>query len=318
MRRREFIAGLAGAAAGWPSSARAQQRQLPRIGLLGVHKGSFDGIVRSLAERGYVDGKTVVIEQRDAEGQLQRLPALARELVSLPVDIIVSVPAAATVAARQATATIPIVMVHAGEAGLIGSLARPGGNVTGTTSYSPELVGKAVGLLRELVPAISRLAVLVVSSNIGTPLTVREAQLAATSLGMDLTVVGVDRAEDLDAAFATITRAGSDSLLVPADPMLWANRSRLLGLEAQTRLPTLYGTADFAREGGLIGYGPVWKAHYPLAADYVDKILKGAKPSDLPVAQSTKFELVINLKTAKTLGITVPLSLQAQADEVIE
>jgi putative tryptophan/tyrosine transport system substrate-binding protein len=317
MRRREFIAGL-GTVAGWPSSARAQQRQLPRIGLLGVHKGSFDGIVRSLAERGYVDGKTVVIEQRQAEGQLERLPALARELVSLPVDIIVSVPAAATVAARQATATIPIVMVHAGEAGLIGSLARPGGNVTGTTSYSPELVGKAVGLLRELVPAISRLAVLVVSSNIGTPLTVREAQLAATSLGMDLTVVGVDRAEDLDAAFATITRAGSDALLVPADPLHWVNRARLLGFEAQTRLPTIYGIADLARLGGLIGFGPVWPAHYPLAADYVDKILKGAKPSDLPVAQSTKFELVINLKTAKALGIAVPLSLQAQADEVIE
>ena len=316
MRRRAFIAGL-GAAAGWPPSARAQQRQLPRVGLLGVHKGSFDGIVRSLAERGYVDGKTVVIEQRQAEGQLERLPALARELVSLPVDIIVSVPAAATVAARQATATIPIVMVHAGEAGLIGSLARPGGNVTGTTSYSPELVGKAVGLLRELVPASSRLAVLVVSSNIGTPSTIREAQLAATSLGMDLTVVGVDRAEDLDAAFATITRAGSDSLLVPAEPMLSLNRSRLLEFEAQTRLPTMY-IADLARAGGLIGYSPVWPAHYPVAADYVDKILKGAKPSDLPVAQSTKFELVINLKTAKALGITVPLSLQAQADEVIE
>ena len=175
MRRREVMLGLT-AAVGWPPSARAQQRQLPRIGLLGVHKGSFDGIVRSLAERGYVDGKTVVIEQRQAEGQLERLPALARELVSLPVEIIVSVPAAATAAARQATATIPIVMVHANEPGLIESLARPGGNVTGTTSYSPELVGKAVGLLRELVPAISRLAVLVVSSNIGTPLTVREAQ----------------------------------------------------------------------------------------------------------------------------------------------
>jgi putative ABC transport system substrate-binding protein len=272
-----------------------------------------------LAERGYVDGKTVVIEQRQAEGQLERLPALARELVSLPVDVIVSVPAAATVAARQATATIPIVMVFANEPGLIQSLARPGGNVTGTTSYGSELVGKAVGLLRELVPAINRLAVLVVSSNIGTPLTIRrEAQLAATSLGMDLTVVGVDRAEDLDAAFATITRAGSDSLLVPADPMHWGNRARLFEFEAQTRLPTMHGNAYLARVGGLIGYSPVWGAHYPLAADYVDKILKGAKPSDLPVAQSTKFELVINLKTAKALGIAVPLSLQAQADEVIE
>src|SRR5215204_5508426 len=231
MRRREFIA-LLGSAAAWPITAGAQQRKLPRIGLLLVNRGSArypigPEIVRSLAERGYVEGKTVEIEQRQADAQLERLPALARELVSLPVDVIVSVPAAATVAARQATATIPIVMVHAGEAGLIESLARPGGNVTGTTSYSSELIGKAVGLLRELVPAISRLAVLVVSSNIGTPLTVREAQLAATSLGMDLTVVGVDRAEDLDAAFTTITRAGSDALLVPADPMLARNRSRL-------------------------------------------------------------------------------------------
>ncbi len=317
MRRREVLLGLT-AAAGWPSSARAEQRRLPRVGLLVVNKVSSDRLVRSLAERGYVDGKTVVIEQRQAEGRLERLPALARELVSLPVDVIVSVPAAATVAARQATATIPIVMVYAGEAGLIESLARPGGNITGTTSYSPELVGKAVGLLRELAPAIGRLAVLVNSSNIGTPLTVREAQLAATSLGMDLTVVGVDRADDLDATLATITRAGSDSLLVPADPMLWANRSRLLKLEAQMRLPTMHGNADLAREGGLMGLGPVWGAHYPVAADYVVKILKGAKPSDLPVAQSTKFELVINLKTAKALGIAVPLSLQAQADEVIE
>jgi putative ABC transport system substrate-binding protein len=209
-------------------------------------------------------------------------------------------------------------MVFAGEAGLIESLARPGGNVTGTTSYSPELVGKAVGLLRELAPAINRLAVLVVSSNIGTPSTVREAQLAAASLGMGLKVVGVDRADNLDAAFATITRAGSDSLLVPADPVLWANRSQLLEFETQTRLPTMHGNPYLAREGGLIGFGPVWDAHFPLAADYVDKILKGAKPSDLPVARSTKFELVINLKTAKTLGITVPLSLQAQANEVIE
>jgi putative ABC transport system substrate-binding protein len=208
-------------------------------------------------------------------------------------------------------------MVFANEA-LVQSLARPGGNVTGTTSYPPELVGKAVGLLRELVPAISRLAVLVVSSNVGTPLVVRQAQLAATILGMDLTVVGVERVEDLDAAFATITRAGSDSLLVPADPMLYAYRSRLLEFEAQTRLPTMYGIADLAREGGLIGYSPVWQAHYPLAADYVDKILKGAKPSDLPVARSTRFELVINLKTAKALRIAVPLGLQAQADEVIE
>jgi putative ABC transport system substrate-binding protein len=229
MRRREFFA-LLGIGVG-PLPTFAQSPALPRIGLLLASEGpARDTIIRSLEARGYVDRRTVLIEERQARGQLERLPALAQELVSLPVDVIIAFAASATIAARQATSTMPIVMVHAGDPighGLIESLARPGGNVTGTTSYSPEIVGKAVALLRELIPGATRLAALVVPSNSGTPLAIRQAQSAATSLGLELMVVGVERAEDLDPAFATITRAGSDSLLVFGEPMLLTNRWRL-------------------------------------------------------------------------------------------
>jgi putative ABC transport system substrate-binding protein len=321
VRRREFV-GLLGTGAAWPLATFAQSPALPRIGLLLASEGpARDTIIRSLEAQGYLDRKTAMIEQRQAEGKLERLPALAQELVSLPVDVIIAVAASATIAARQATATIPIVMVHAGDPighGLIESLARPGGNITGTTSYSPELVGKAVGLLRELVPGITRLAALVVPSNSGTPLAVKQAQLAATNLGLELTVVGVERADDLDPAFATITRAASDSLLVFGEPMLLTNRSRLVEFAARARLPTMHTLTEFVRDGGLIGYGPIFKEHHQLVGDYVYKILNGAKPSELPVAQSTRFALLINLKTAKELGIDVPPTLLARADEVIE
>jgi putative ABC transport system substrate-binding protein len=268
-----------------------------------------------------VDSKTATIEQRHAEGKLERLPELARELVALPVDLIVSVAASATVAARQATSTIAIVMVHAGDPigyGLIESLARPGSNVTGTTSYAPELVAKGIGLLHELVPTIRRLAVLVVPSNAGTPLAVRQAQDAAGTLSLDLTVVGVESAGDLDDAFASIERAGADSLYVFVEPLLYSNRSQLFEFAARVRLPTMYQNGDLVRDGGLIAYSPVFAAHYPRAAEYVEKILKGAKASELPVEQSTRFELVINLKTARALGLTISPTLLARADEVIE
>jgi putative ABC transport system substrate-binding protein len=321
MRRRDFLAVL-GASAAWPFTTVAQQPLLPRIGLLfGTHGPARNGIVQSLSERGYVDGKTAQIEQRSTEGRLERLPELARELVALPVDVIVSVAASATVAARQATATIPIVMVHAGDPigyGLIESLARPGGNVTGTTSYSPELVAKGIEILRELVPAIRRLLLLVVPSNAGSPLAIREAQGAADSLGMDLTVVRVERAADLDVALATIERAGADALYVFVEPMLYSNRSRLVEFAARTRLPTLYQNGDVVRDGGLIGYSPLFSTHYRRAADYVDKILKGAKPSDIPVEQSTHYELVINVASARAIGLEIPPTLLARADEVIE
>ena len=321
MNRRDVIA-LLGTSMAWPSATVAQQPVLPRIGLLLASQGPAGiAIVRGLAERGYVDGKSAEIEERRAEGQLQRLPELARELAAIPVDVIISVAASATVAARQATATIPIVMVHAGDPigyGLIESLARPGGNVTGTTSYAPELVAKGIELLRELVPASRRLAVLVVPSNAGTPLALREAHSAADNLGLDVTVVTVERAADLAAGFATIERAGADSLYVFVEPMLYTNRRRLFEFAGRTRLPTMYQNGDLVREGGLIGYSPLFSAHYPRAADYVDKILRGAKPSDLPVEQSMRYELVINVPSARAIGIEIPPTLLARADEVIE
>ena len=321
MRRREIIAFFAASAA-WPFATVAQQPALPRIGLLFATQGpARNGIVKSLAELGYVDGKTANIEQRSTEGKLERLPDLARELVALPVDVIVSVAASATVAARKATATIPIVMVHAGDPigyGLIESLARPGGNVTGTTSYSPEIVAKGIELLREVVPTMQRLAILAVPSNAGTPLALREAQVAADSFGLDLTIVRVERAGDLDAALAMIERSGADGLYVFVEPMLYSNRSRLVGFATGMRLPTLYQNGDVVRDGGLIGYSPVFSAHYARAAEYVDKILKGAKPSELPVEQSMQYELVINMPSARAIGVEIPPSLLARADEVID
>jgi putative ABC transport system substrate-binding protein len=323
MRRREFLAFLGYATASWrPIRVYAQQPVIPRIGLLFATQGpARNSIIRSLAELGYVDGRTAKIELRSTEGKLERLPELARELVALPVDVIVSVAASATVAARQATATIPIVMVHAGDPigyGLIESLARPGGNVTGTTSYSPEIVAKGIELLRELVPRIERLAILVVPSNAGTTLAVREAQVAASSLGLELTVATVERAVDLDAALATIEQSGTDGLYVFVEPMLYSNREQLVEFASRKRLPTMYQNGDLVRGGGLIGYSPLFSAHYPRAADYVDKILKGAKPSELPVAQSTHYELIINMPSARAIGLEIPPSLLTHADEVIE
>jgi len=320
MRWRRFVLGIGLALI---SLEAAAQSPLPSIGLLlqDPNRPTRAIILQSLAERGYVNGKTARIEERYAEGRLDRLPELARELVALRVDVIVAFAASATVAARQATATIPIVMAHAGDPigyGLIESLAHPGGNVTGTTSYSPEIAGKGVEILHELVSAGTRLAMLVVPSNAGTPLAVREVKGASATIGLDLTVVGVERTEDIAAAFSTIENARADMLFVFVEPLLWANRVHIMEFAAQKRLPTLYQNGDIVRDGGLIGYSPLFSAHYPRVADYVDKILKGAKPAELPVEQSTKFELVINLKTAKAAGIIIPTPLLVRADEVIE
>src|SRR3954453_7986232 len=326
MRRREVIALIGGAAA-WPILSRAQEparSALPRIGVLFPSTARASNsvlLLQSLAERGYVDSKTARFEVRYAYGRLERLPQLARELVDLPVDVIVAFAASATVAAREATASIPIVMVHAGDptgAGLVQSLRHPGGNVTGTTSYLPEIVAKGIEVLRDPVPSIRRLAVLLVPSNRGSPLAAPEAQAAGASIGLDVLIIGVERAEELGAAFRKIEEANADSVFVFAEPLLFENRTRLLEFAARTRLPTMFQSGNVVRECGLIGYGPLLSAHYPRVADYVDKILKGSKPSDLPVEQSTRFELVINLRTAKALNLTIPPTLLARADEVIE
>ena len=321
MRRREFIALLGVAAS--PLGARAQQsKTFPRIGILFANKGGLaHALFASLAARGYVDGKTAHLLARDAEGRLEQLPQLARELVGLRVEVIIAVAAAATLAARNATTTIPIVMAHAGDpigSGLIESLSHPGGNVTGTTSFAPEIVAKSIELLRELVPHASRLGMLIVPSNTGSPLGVREAQVAAARLGLELHIAGVERSDDLDSAFRTIEDSNADSLHVFAEPMLFANRRRVLEFAASRRLPAIYLIGGMARDGGLIAYSPLFEAHYPRVAEYVDKILRGANPADLPVEQSARFELVLNLKTAKALGLTIPPTLLARADEVIE
>jgi putative ABC transport system substrate-binding protein len=275
-----------------------------------------------LAELGHVEGKTVLIEESYADGDPQRLTQLAHQIVESKPDVIVTIAASATAAVKQATSTIPIVMAHPGspeESGLVASLAHPRGNVTGTTSMIPELAGKQVELLRELIPGLARLGLLVNPTNAGTPRVLANVNEAARRFNIGVTVAEVTRAEDFDKALATLRDARPDALLVMIEPMIYLNRARVLDFAATNRLPASYDVGrEFVRQGGLISYGPILGTHYALVADYVDKILKGANPGDLPVQQPTKFALIINLKTAKALGLTVPQSLLARADEVLQ
>ena len=272
-----------------------------------------------LRELGYVEGKSILIDDRYADGDSQRLDELARELVAARVDVIVASALAATVAARHASDTIPIVMVHAGNpvgAGLIASLSRPGGNVTGTTNVP--LGGKQVQLIREVVPRVAKLAVLANPTNAGATLILADIADAARSFGISVIVVEVSRTDDFPKAFAAIRSARPDALMVLVEPMIGGSRKQIVEFAAGSRLPAIYDFGGVARDGGLISYSPVFLDHYPLAADYVDKILKGAKPADLPVQQPAKFELLINLKTAKALGLAIPQSVLVRADEVIQ
>jgi putative ABC transport system substrate-binding protein len=321
---RVFGAGalIAGA---WP--ARGQQpRKIPRVALLlfGTRESytDDDGLAlfrKRLRDLGYVEGKSILIEERYAEENAQRLNELARELAESKADIIVSPTVAATTAARKATSTIPIVMVHAGNpigAGLIASLARPGGNVTGLTNTL--LGGKQVELIRELVPRVAKLGVLINPTNAGAAPVLANMTDTARSFGIGLVVAEVTRAEDLPKAFSVLRDARPDGLLVMVEAVITANHTRVLDFAVSTRLPASYDNNWIVREGGLISYGPFLLEQYALAADYVDKILKGATPGDLPVQQPTKFKIAINLKTAKALGITIPQSLLLRADEVIQ
>ena len=323
--RRSFCLALADVLVA-PSIAIAQTEKARRIGILYLGKpddpfvltntGAFRQRLRGL---GYVDGKTIVIDERFAEGDATRLNELARELVASKVDILVTQAVAATVAARLATSTIPIVMLHAGnpvEAGLIESLARPGGNITGTSNIS--LGGKLVDLLHEVVPSVRRLAVLGNPTNAGLPPARRDVEEAARRIAVSVVFVAVTRNEDFPDIFAAIRNARPDALLVVVEPLIATHRREVVEFAAAARLPAVYDNGATARIGGLISYAPDLTEHYPLAAIYVDKILKGAKPGDLPVQQPGRYELVINLKTAKALGITIPQSLMARADEVIQ
>jgi putative tryptophan/tyrosine transport system substrate-binding protein len=304
-----------------PLAAEAQPRsKVPRIGILTpVAEAStplWEAFRHGLRDLSYVEGQTIVLEYRFAAGQTERLPALAAELVQLPVDLLVTNSGPGAQAAKEATDTIPIVTATSGHY-VVGSLARPGGNITGLTLMTPELGGKRLELLKEVLPQVSRVAVL---QNVGNPVSadeLREIEATARRLGLQLHALAIRHPDAVDRVFAAMTREGAEVLLVLADAVFWNHRTRLVALAAQHRLPAVFDAREFAEVGGLMTYGPSVPDSYRRAATYVDKILKGAKPADLPVEQPTTFELVINLKTAEALGLTIPPALLFQADEVI-
>jgi putative ABC transport system substrate-binding protein len=310
-----------------PLAALAQQpARVPRIGYLGNSAPALEAELvgafrQGLRDLGYTEGQNIRIEFRWAEGRFERLPELAAELVRLKVDVLLTAGTPGPLAAKQATQTIPIVMASVGDAvasGLVTSLARPGGNVTGSNTFSPDLEGKRLELLKEIVPRLSRIAVLLNPSNPFMALGWEQAQAGAQALRLKLEPVEVRAAEEFEAAFAAIARQRPSALFMIDDRFLLAHRARIIAFAARQRLPAMYSYKEFVDAGGLISYAPSYPAMFRRAATYVDKILKGARPGDLPIEQPTKFELVINLKTAKALGLTIPQSVLARADEVIQ
>jgi len=321
MRRRDFIAGLSSAAA-WPVVARAQQAAVPVIGYLGVQ--SADDVVpflQGLKETGYVVGQNAAIEYRWAENQYDRLPALAADLVRRRVAVIVTVGAPATVAAKAATTTIPIVFatgVDPVALGLVASLNRPGGNLTGHLDLTGELAPKRLQLLRELIPNAARFGVLIDPSAPSAPSVIADLQVGAASLGLQLVFVNARTDSDLEAAFATFSQQHVAAVLVGPSSFFNLRREQLAALAARHALPAIFPRLEFALAGGLVSYGTSIGYSDREVGIYTGRILKGEKPADLPVEQATKFELVINLKTAKALGLTIPETLLATADEVIQ
>jgi putative ABC transport system substrate-binding protein len=325
MRRREIIAVLGGAAA-WPLAARAQESgKIPRIGYLSSRSrlSLFDhNFLQALHGLGYVEGKNIFVEYRFAGGKFKKLSTLASELVRLNVDVIVARVTQASLAAKAATKTIPVVMLAVSDpiaSGLVTSLARPGGNITGTSSQTAEVQGKSLDLLKQIVPKLRRVAVLWNPANaIFQAQMLQAAKEAAVALDLELHEFGARDANDLDGAFEAISNSRVDALMVLGDPTLVAYKGRIIDFAARHHLPAIYGTEDHAEAGGLITYGPDYAAQFRRGAYYVDKILKGTKPTDLPVEQPTKFELAINLKTANALGLRIPPALLIRADKVIE
>jgi len=326
MRRREFITLLGGAAA-WPLAAHSQQpREVPRIGVLlpgtsasfAVRAKAFTDGLRDL---GYVEGQTMAIEWKWAEDQIERIPELAAELVRANVDVIVTGGTSAATALKSATRTIPIVMAIIGDpvaVGLVDSLARPGGNATGFSIVAPELGAKRLELLKEIVPDAGSIAVVLNPKNPQSRIELNEMQAAARTLGLQVHPIEIASEATFDEAFADLTKSVAQAVIVLTDPILFSERKRIVALANRSRLPAIYFFREFVKEGGLMSYGPSDADLFRRSAIYVDKILKGMKPSDLPVEQPTKFDLAINLKTATVLGLTVPPSLLARADEVIE
>jgi putative tryptophan/tyrosine transport system substrate-binding protein len=326
MKRREFISLLGGGAAAWPLAARAQQSgKLATIGCLvpgtlSSHGQWFAVFVQRLRELGWIEGRTVAVEYRWAEGRSERFAEIAAEFVRRNVDVIVTASTGGVLAAKQATSVIPIVFAAAGDPvgiGLVASLARPGGNVTGLSLQQIETVGKHLELLREVVPGLGQLAVL---ANVGNPtvvLDMGEVQATARTLGLEVISLEIRRGEDIAPAFEAL-KGRAKALYVVIDPLVISHRIRINTLVLAARLPTMHTQREAVELGGLMSYGPNNPDLYRRAAEYVDKILRGAKPADLPVEQPTKFDLVINLTTAKALGLTIPESFLLRADEVIE
>jgi ABC-type uncharacterized transport system substrate-binding protein len=323
--RRQFITLLGGAAAAWPIAASAQQvGRLPTIGFLGanpsVESSRVGALVQRLRELGWIDGLNLAIEYRWAEGRNERYAENAAELVRIKVDLIVTSATPPTLAAKQATALIPIVFAAVTDpvgVGLVATLSRPGGNVTGLANQISDTAGKKLEFLREIVPDLRRLAIMVNVGNPGSLMDMREAQAAARTLGLMVLTCEIRQAEDIAPAFETL-KGRADAIYVSPDPLVNANRTRINILAVGARLPTMHATREYVEAGGLISYGPNLPDHFRRAAEFVDKILRGAKPADLPVEQPIKFDLIINLTTAKALGLEVPPTLLARADEVIE
>src|SRR5450631_944749 len=326
MQRRHFLGVLGGAAAAWPLAARAQQpRNLPTIGFLGANTPVAQSqwttaFVQRLRELGWIEGRTVIIEYRWAEGRFERSAEIIAELVHLKVDVIVTHATENVVVAKQVTSVVPIVFAAVGDPvgnALVASLARPGGNITGLSLQQRDLAGKRLELLREVIPGLRRLAILANVGNAGAVPEISDVQAAARTLNLDVVTPEIRRAEDIAPAIEAL-KDHAEALYIQADPLFNSNRVRINTLVQGSRLPAIYGSREFVDAVGLISYGPNFADLFRRAGEYVDKILRGAKPADLPVEQPTKFDLVINLTTAKVLGLTVPPTLLARADEVIE
>ena len=307
--------------------AEAQQpKKVPRIGFLGASSASvlaarIEAFRQGLCDLGYVEGKNIVIEWRSAEGKLDRLPALAAELVRLKVDVIVTTGPAPTRPAKEATSTIPIVMAFDNDPvgnGFVASLARPGGNITGLSTLAPEISGKQLEVLKEIVPRLSRVAVLGSSTTPGNAQSLKETELAAGAFGVKVQYLDVRDPKDIDTAFRATGKGRADAILVLTSPVFNPYRTEIADLAVKNRLPAIYSTPEFVEDGGLMTYGVSLTDLYRRAATYVDKILKGAKPVDLPVEQPTKFEFIINLKAAKQIGLTIPPNVLVRADKVIK
>ena len=326
LKRREFITLIGGATALWPLAARAQQaRRMTTIGFLGASTATVASpwvaaFVQRLRELGYIESQNIKIEYRWAEGHIDRLPQLAEEIVRLNVDIVVTWATAPALAVKKATSVIPVVFALATDpvgSGLVASLARPGGNVTGMSAFNIDLIGKRLEILREFVPGLRRLAIL---ANVGAPDTaveMRELRTVALGLGIEVVALEIRKADDIAPAFDGLN-SRADAIFVVGDPLTFTNRAQINTLAIALRLPATYAIWEFVASGGLMSYGTNFPDLFRRAADFVDKVLRGTKPADIPVEQPTKFDLVINLITARALGLTVPPTLLARADEVIE